>query len=529
MNRTITSGKAFSEQVTEKPSTVISSEAWHRATLITLFVLLLFRLVYLAILPIDLVHDEAYYWDWSRQLDWGYYSKPPGIAWLIGLSTRLFGSNEFAVRLPAALLSTATLYFGFLLAKQMFSSKAGYFAMALAAATPGNAALGTVMTIDAPLLFFWSLALLCFWNLLHSSTSRWRWTIGTACAVGSGLLFKQTMIAFPALCFIFVCLCERHRNELRRLSFWLAGVLSLFFLVPVVLWNYQNEWITLQHTSEHFAAEATPLHKHLVLGLEFLATQFGVVSPVTFVLLVTALALVIRLGKQAEPKEVLLMTFCAIPLLGVVALSFKQRVEPNWPAPFYASGIVLLAGVITHERFKRFDAAALRRALVTGIVITAGTYALPLIISASGLKASKVDAVVRMWGWEDLGEEVGQQHLDTDSLVIVTSGRAMASELAFYLPNQPEVHLWNPRSAVTSQYDLWGMPNEQSGQTALIVGENDKLDARLAARFDSYESVGEVVVPIARGRVHRVKLWRGWNWNSSAIRTASNSTRTQNE
>ena len=49
--------------------------------------LLLFRLVYAAWLPLDLVHDEAYYWDWSRQLDFGYYSKPPMVAWLIRLAT----------------------------------------------------------------------------------------------------------------------------------------------------------------------------------------------------------------------------------------------------------------------------------------------------------------------------------------------------------------------------------------------------------------------------------------------------------
>src|SRR6476660_2833864 len=33
--------------------------------------------------PIDLSEDESHYWEWSRHLDYGYYSKPPGIAWVI--------------------------------------------------------------------------------------------------------------------------------------------------------------------------------------------------------------------------------------------------------------------------------------------------------------------------------------------------------------------------------------------------------------------------------------------------------------
>src|SRR5262249_33116461 len=70
------------------------------------------RLAYLAgDCPLDLASDEAHYWDWSRHLDWSYYSKGPLVAWLIRLSCDLFGhwselhtgNLMFAVRLPAVL------------------------------------------------------------------------------------------------------------------------------------------------------------------------------------------------------------------------------------------------------------------------------------------------------------------------------------------------------------------------------------------------------------------------------------------
>ena len=52
---------------------------------------------------LTLVEDEAHYWEWARHPDWSYYSKGPGVAWIIALSTRLFGDTEWAVRLPAAI------------------------------------------------------------------------------------------------------------------------------------------------------------------------------------------------------------------------------------------------------------------------------------------------------------------------------------------------------------------------------------------------------------------------------------------
>jgi 4-amino-4-deoxy-L-arabinose transferase-like glycosyltransferase len=51
----------------------------------------------------DVSGDEAHYWMWSQQPDWSYYSKPPLVAYVIGLGTALFGDTEFGLRWPAAL------------------------------------------------------------------------------------------------------------------------------------------------------------------------------------------------------------------------------------------------------------------------------------------------------------------------------------------------------------------------------------------------------------------------------------------
>ena len=67
--------------------------------LLTLFLITLIRIYSLLVSPIELSVDEAQYWHWSQNLDFGYFTKPPFIAWTIGLSTKIFGNEEWAVRL----------------------------------------------------------------------------------------------------------------------------------------------------------------------------------------------------------------------------------------------------------------------------------------------------------------------------------------------------------------------------------------------------------------------------------------------
>src|ERR1041385_3692302 len=76
------------------------------------------RLIYLANdCPLDLAPDEAHYWDWSRHLDFSYYSKGPLVAYLIRAGCEIAGpwseqhtgSLAFAIRLPAVLCGSLLL------------------------------------------------------------------------------------------------------------------------------------------------------------------------------------------------------------------------------------------------------------------------------------------------------------------------------------------------------------------------------------------------------------------------------------
>ena len=87
--------------------------------------LLAFRLGALYASQIDLVMDEAQYWTWSRELDFGYFSKPPLIAWIIRAAGELCGQSEACVRAASPVLYTLAAFMIFATGRALFDSRIG--------------------------------------------------------------------------------------------------------------------------------------------------------------------------------------------------------------------------------------------------------------------------------------------------------------------------------------------------------------------------------------------------------------------
>src|SRR5438067_536199 len=114
------------------------------------------RLTYLASdCPLDLAPDEAHYWDWSRHLDWSYYSKGPLVAYLIRAGCALAGtwsqqltaSDMLAVRLPAVVCGSLLLVSLYILTAQVYRREGLALAVVGAALTLPVVAVGSsVMT-----------------------------------------------------------------------------------------------------------------------------------------------------------------------------------------------------------------------------------------------------------------------------------------------------------------------------------------------------------------------------------------------
>ena len=82
-----------------------------KAAIAVLILLTAIRLVVAAWTP--LAPDEAYYWVWSHDLQWGYLDAPPMVAWWIRVGTLIAGQGALGVRLLApvsAALGSVLMY-----------------------------------------------------------------------------------------------------------------------------------------------------------------------------------------------------------------------------------------------------------------------------------------------------------------------------------------------------------------------------------------------------------------------------------
>jgi len=469
----------------------------------------------------DLLGDEAYYWDWGRRPDWGYFSKPPMIGWLMGLVGWLSGDAEWGIRLTALLMGTATLAAVFLLARRLFSAHTGFLAATLILLTPGNAGLNLFFTIDALLLLAWSLALLMFWFILEKPTCLWRWG-ALVLLLGLGVLSKQMMLVFPLLIVVFAALSQQDRVLLRNPRLWIAILLGAAFLTPVLLWNQQHQWIMLEHTKHHFDTKELGLGKWLARTLEFPVAQALIYSPITFAAVVAVMGLSIWQWPRMDRRARFLLVFSVPPLVVFLLLSLRQAINPNWPAVYYLPAFILAAAWM--QGALAFTAPAFWRRWslrVGGAFVLVLHLALPMVFLTQ-LKTHKKLADLR--GWEEAGQQAGacldKVPRPNVTFVLVIGYRYDAAQMAFHMPQHPRTYRWEASGKVMSQYEVWPGPEERLGDDAMIlqVGNDEPkpLANVIAQHFEKWEPLGRVEVPLGKNRKrvfdvflgHRLKSWK---------------------
>ncbi len=498
----------------------------HRTAMRVLAWLTAFRLLYLIpfTAQFDLAGDESYYWEWGRRLDWGYFSKPPMIGWLMGLVGRISNNSEWGIRCAALLLGTMTLFLLHRFANKLFGPRSALLTLLLCAFTPANALLNLVLTIDAPLVLCWTAALLVFWNAIEQPEKLSRWLL-LSLILGLGHLSKQMMLVFPVLMILHCAFNPASRALLRRSTFWICIVGSLLFLAPVIWWNMQHGWVTLKHTSHHFETRSNAgLLGHLGTLGEFLGLQALAFSPVTWVLMIAVVFGGLWKWRVLIEKERYAVIFSGPGLAVFILLSMRQSVNVNWPAVYYISATVLAGAWLDRVALDALPWMRLRNwarpAIITGLVMSLLSCVLPFAIGALGQVGTRLDPALRLRGWKDAGAQAGallaKVPRPEQTFVIVYGDRSNASQLAFYTPQQPQVFRFTHSGVIESQYELWPHPGELNyfSHDALIImppddapPHDDSLPAPLIRQFRSVEDFGYIRVPLGRDAARNYKVY----------------------
>ena len=494
---------------------------WTRRFIWLLAGVFVFRLGFLMFFTahLDLAGDEAYYWDWGRRLDWGYFSKPPMIGWLMGLVGWLTGNAEWGIRLAPLIFGSATMAAIFALTRRLFDARTGFLTALLMLLTPGNIGLNLLFTIDAPLVFSWSLALLLFWLAAEKPSCPWRWG-ALALTIGFGTLSKQMMLGFPALMIAFAVFSRKDRPLLRNIGFWASMLIGMAFIMPVLWWNAKHQWITLEHTKHHFDAKSLDFAGWFGRTLEFPALQALVYSPITYVALLTVLVLCIRNRRSLDRGSLYLLLCSAPPLLAFFGLSLRQAINPNWPAVFYLPAFILLAAWL--RDWLPFQARPFWRKwpLRVGAGFFILAHVLALVVFLTGLKGNpKLKKLHDLCEWKETGIQAGK-FLDKvprpeNTFVLVTGYRYDAAQLAFTMPQHPRTYRWERSGKVVSQYEVWPGAEERLGDDALIFQNGREKPGNLfkvlTERFEKVERMGRVEVKLGEGNSRIFDVFLGHN------------------
>jgi hypothetical protein len=453
------------------------------------------RLLWLALQPADLFPDEAQYWVWSQQLALGYYSKPPLVAWLIALTTGLFGDSEFAVRLAAPFLHAGAAVFIYGIGARLYDARVGFWSALTYASLPGVSVSAFIISTDAPLLLFWAAALHAFVRARQGDG--WGWWVVLGTAAGLGLLSKYAMFYWALSALGFVLLFPAERRHLPPLL--AATALALLIYSPNFWWNWSNGFVSYLHTRDN-AELGGPLF-HPAAFVEFFASQFGVFGPLMFAGLILLTASPRALS---EPRARLLAAFALPNLAMMLAVSFLSRAHANWAAPTYVSATVLVVAWALRQGWRRLLVLSIALHIAAIGLLFTGRDAL----AAVGVEIpEQYDPLRRVRGWRELGSQVGAVLATHPGWTLFADDRELLAALVYYIrPHPLHAVKWQVTARIQDQWDLESGLAKRRGGTFLLVSEHE-LVGEMRPSFAEIVPLQRVVVRLGPGTSRSYPLY----------------------
>ena len=380
-----------------------------------IFIILCIRIVGLYFSPLEVQGDEAQYWYWSTYFDWGYYSKPPLVAWIIGLFTSIFGNSIFILKLPSLLAHFLTSLVLFNLSK-VFNRNTEeslwlsityllFFAVSLSS---------NIISTDPFLLLFWSSSLLFFKICLNKKT--FKNIILTSIFVALGFYAKYAMIYF-FLCSIILILFTDNKKELIK-SILIISFFVLILISPHLYWLYSTNWVTFIHTGDNFNWNASLYNFEQLFN--FIVSQFFISTPIILFIFI----------KQFAKTKKFIQSYSfeisySLPILVLItAQSFISRANANWSSVAFI-GVSMIAVNILYKNYKKIF--LLNTAI--GLVVL-------ILVSIFIINPPNISPFNKLQGMKDAAKEIQflDESLNTD--YIVFDDRMNIAKFLYYLPSK---------------------------------------------------------------------------------------------
>lgn len=293
-----------------------------RSKLIFIAILILlngvFYLPKLGNAPLD-DYDEATYaqvvkemltngnWLTFTYFDEVWIDKPPLQFWLMALSSKLFGLNEFALRLPTALFGLAASLFAFGIVKRINGNNSlALLAGAGVVLSPLFLSAGRDIRLEIPVA---AAALSGFYFFIRGLNNS-KLLAGVGISIGLGIMIKSVFGLLALVPIAMWSLISRNWLWLKRGHFWIGALLGALIVLP---WH---------------------LYEALKLGSDFLQTYLGfhVVQRLTDNIFNNQLSnwrYLSILFKYGLPWSLLFLLSMAIVVVAILNKNFRTKITKS--------------------------------------------------------------------------------------------------------------------------------------------------------------------------------------------------------
>jgi len=462
-------------------------------------------------MTLGLTIDEAHYSLYGQHLDWSYYDHPPMVGWIQAFMGQ-FGSSgpwsELGVRLPSWIFLFLNLGSIYCLTQRFFIKNTEIEAVFLYLGAPLFCALGIFFIPKVPSLFFscWVAYFLCL-SQERKGLTPW---IGLGFALGFAALSEYTAVLL-ALGIALYLILKSPRSFLSP-GPYIAAILTLLLISPVLIWNYQHDWISILYQLHHGYGHSDWNWGKFLTGLLIQIPSYG---PALVVLGVLGSLKILKSWRDPSSH---ILVYLAWPTLLIFAYSGgTQSLHPHWTAlgwmlliPLASRYLMEYGSLIWVKRL--FYASLLWIGfvyLVLGVGIASLTGLIPpfmlhhknVLRAAENIRPIALEAVKL------------RSELKTPHPMIFVNSHALASRFAWYADSPVQI---TPLNKV-SQRDFWfGTPNEESNGI-LVAPEGTaqpKATSTEAGEFAECRPLKNLELKARNRVIDRYYFYHCWHYNT---------------
>ena len=304
---------------------------------------------------IEFGNDEVYYWTYAMYPDWSHFDHPGMVGWVMQIfSLNLLFHSEFALRLSSIVFMTIDTYIIYRLGCLVKNKLTGFYvALLYTASLYCFIITGVFIMPDTPLMLFTLLAIWCFLSsfrptegsgeILSSNklsgkedfSTTLRFARNDGQLVLAGLFAGLALLSKYSAIFIWVgvglYILIYDRKQLRNKYLYLSALISIVCMLPVLIWNLQNDFISFTFHGDRVSlfGKLQPLD-----FVKEIMGELGYNNPINYILIIIALVALWRGNKYITDMPRRFLLCFALPFIGLFwFFSLMRETLPHWSSP----------------------------------------------------------------------------------------------------------------------------------------------------------------------------------------------------